>query len=182
MDLATPVLLGGAAVLLLLLPGVLLTVLLATRRRLERELASSRTDLAALRERLDALTAAPAAPAAPAAQAPAARPAAEREYLITDLPEGPLVLRRTPDPASPARREGSTDVTAGSFVSLALGESLVKAVSFGHGLRRALSPANRNRIAFEIRSEVRRARKARRREEKAARRYLRSTAPGEDAA
>jgi hypothetical protein len=178
MDLATPVLLGGGAVLLLLLLGVLLTVVTATRRRLERELADSRTDLAALRERLDALTAAPAAPAA--------APAPEREYLITDLPDGPVVLRRTPVPvpvpATPTRREGGTDITAGAFVSLAVGESLVKAMSFGHGLRRALSPENRNRIAFEIRREVRRARKARRREEKAARRYLRTAAPGEDAA
>jgi hypothetical protein len=44
----------------------------------------------------------------------------------------------------------------------------VKAVSFGHGLRRAMSAESRNRIWFEVRREVRRARKQRRRETKQA--------------
>ena len=53
-------------------------------------------------------------------------------------------------------------------LSATVGEPLVKVVSFGHGLRRALSPESRNRIWFEVRREVRRARKQRRREMKEA--------------
>lgn len=64
-------------------------------------------------------------------------------------------------------------VPATRFVSLAAGESLVRLVSLGHGLRRALSAQNRNRIAFEVRREVRRSRKRRRRELKQTRRGLR---------
>jgi hypothetical protein len=37
----------------------------------------------------------------------------------------------------------------------------VKVAAFGHGLRRALSPESRNRIGFEMRREVRAARKRR---------------------
>jgi hypothetical protein len=57
-----------------------------------------------------------------------------------------------------------------------VGESLVRLVSLAYGVRRALSAENRNRIGFEVRREVRRARKRRRREEKQGRRYLREAA------
>ena len=42
------------------------------------------------------------------------------------------------------------------------GAPLVKVAAFGHGVRRALSPENRNRIWFEMRKEVRTSRKRRR--------------------
>jgi len=48
------------------------------------------------------------------------------------------------------------------FADIVLRESVVKAASFAHGVRRGLSPANRNRIWFEMRREVKRARKQRR--------------------
>jgi len=48
----------------------------------------------------------------------------------------------------------------------------VKVVAFGHGVRRALSAESRNRIWFEMRREVRRARKQRRREMKDALRRM----------
>jgi len=51
-------------------------------------------------------------------------------------------------------------------LSAAFGEPLVKVLAFGHGVRRALSAESRNRIRFEVRREVRRARKQRRREMK----------------
>ena len=51
-------------------------------------------------------------------------------------------------------------------LSATLGEPLVRAVALGHGVRRALSAESRNRIRFEMRREVRRARKQRRREMK----------------
>jgi hypothetical protein len=49
-------------------------------------------------------------------------------------------------------------------LSATLGEPLVRAAAFGHGLRRALSPRSLNRIRFEMRREVRRSRRQRRRE------------------
>ena len=54
------------------------------------------------------------------------------------------------------------------FADLVLRESVVKAASFAHGVRRGLSPANRNRIWFEMRREVKRARKERKAEEREA--------------
>jgi hypothetical protein len=61
-------------------------------------------------------------------------------------------------------------VSSRAVLSVTVGEPLVRLVAFGYGVRRALSAENRNRIAFEMRREVRRARKDRRRELKAARR------------
>ena len=69
-------------------------------------------------------------------------------------------------------------MTGRQFASLALGESLVTIFSFGYGVRRALSAENRNRIGFEMRREVRRSRKERKRDEKQARRHLRATRAG----
>ena len=54
------------------------------------------------------------------------------------------------------------------FADVVLRETVVKAASFAHGVRRGLSPANRNRIWFEMRREVKRARKDRRAEERQA--------------
>ena len=51
---------------------------------------------------------------------------------------------------------------------MVLRERVVKAASLGPRLRRALSPANRNRIRFEMRREVKRARKQRKAEEREA--------------
>jgi hypothetical protein len=57
-------------------------------------------------------------------------------------------------------------------------------LSFGYGVRRALSAENRNRIRFEMRREVKSARRQRRRDVKEAKRHLRhvTTDRTEDAA
>jgi hypothetical protein len=82
------------------------------------------------------------------------------------------------------------------FADLVLRESLVKGVSVAYGVGRALSPETRNRIRFLMRQEVKRSRKQRRADLRAARRHLahqpradqpradqpRADAPGEDAA
>ena len=47
---------------------------------------------------------------------------------------------------------------------------MVKAASLAHGVRRALAPETRNRIRFEVRREIRRARKQRRADLREARR------------
>jgi hypothetical protein len=57
-------------------------------------------------------------------------------------------------------------------LSATLGEPLVKAAAFGHGLRRALGAQSRNRIWFEVRREVRRARKQRRQDMRTAYRRM----------
>lgn len=54
-----------------------------------------------------------------------------------------------------------------------LREALVRTVSLGHGVRRALSPDSRDRILLEMRAEVRRSRRQRKAELKAVRKYLR---------
>ena len=54
------------------------------------------------------------------------------------------------------------------FADLVLRESVVKASALAYGVRRGLAPANRNRIWFEMRREVKRARKERKAEEREA--------------
>ena len=55
----------------------------------------------------------------------------------------------------------------------------MRAASLAHGVRRALDPETRNRIRFEMRREVKRARKQRRADIREARRRLggRASAP-----
>ena len=160
--------LATATTVVVLLVVVVLAVLLARalggRRRLEDSLAASREELATVQRRLDSL-----------ARRVEPRPVvAETEYVITTAGE--------PDPADlPVAAASMAPVSARQFASVAAGESLVRLVSLGYGVRRALSAENRNRIGFEMRREVRRSRKQRKREVKQARRFLRETAT-EDAA
>jgi hypothetical protein len=144
--MGTPVLIGCIAVALLVLAG-LLAALLRSRARSRRELALASAEIAELRRRLDALS----EQLERTVEIDRAR-AGDPAYVITDAGE----LR--PEPTVPDR----------VVLSATVGEPLVKVMSFGHGLRRALSAESRNRIWFEVRREVRRARKQRRRETKEA--------------
>ena len=135
------------------------------RRRLADDLAASREEVAAVQKRLDGL-------ARKVSSSPRAEP---QEFVITTA--------GAPDvPAPHAGHAPVRQLTAREFTSVALGESLVTIAAFGYGVRRALSPENRNRITFEMRQEVRRARKQRRRDLKEAKRHLRAQALDEDAA
>lgn len=93
--------------------------------------------------------------------------AARREESTEEPAEraigAPFVITDAGRPAVPDGGSGRV------LLSAALGEPLVRAVAFGHGLRHALSPETRNRIAFHVRREVRRARKERRRAARRAR-------------
>ncbi len=152
--------LGGAAALLLVLLGAGVTALLVVRRARRREAAAdaaAATDLAALRARVEELSAELAEARLPATGARA-------DYVITTAGDGD--------------RDDVPQVRERAVLSVTLGEPLVKLAAFGYGLRRALAPETRNRIAFEMRREVRRARKARRR----AARRTRVTTPEEEAA
>lgn len=134
------------------------------RARLEDELAASREELQTVQKRLDGLS----------RQVEPARSArsTDQEFVITTagLPEprrdGPSGVPDVPE----------RQLTAKEFTSVALGESLVTLASLAYGVRRALSPENRNRIAFEMRREVRRARKQRKADLKEAKRRLRAEA------
>lgn len=151
--------LGGAAALLLVGLVALLAVGVASRRRTAAALAEARTDVAELRARLEALTDELAA-ARVAATAPADARADNRtqtEYVITTAAApGARPAGRGSDDALPV-------VPDRAVLSVTLGEPLVKAAALVHGVRRALSPESRNRIAFEMRREVKRVRKQRRR-------------------
>ncbi len=142
--------LGGAAALLLVLVGITLALLLGARRADAREqaaLASARADVEELRAQLEELSSQLAESQEEASAVPP-----KGEYLITTVaaPNGEPAgeLSQVPDRA---------------VLSVTLGEPLVKLAAFGFGLRRALSAESRNRIAFEMRREVKRARKERRR-------------------
>jgi hypothetical protein len=146
--------LSGTAVLLLILLFVLLAVVLSARRRLQQALVAARAEVEVLRRRLDEVEAAHAAAIAPPVVPPT-------EYVITTagVPTGSTKGEST--------HGGSADAVPNRAVlSVTFGEPLVKAVAFGYGVRRALSAESRNRITFEIRREIRRARKQRRRDTK----------------
>lgn len=121
---------------------VLGVLLVRERRRTRTLLRRTEAETDALRARLDELTAMVTARQAPRAPVPA-------EFVITDAGEPRA------EPAPVADR---------LVLSATLGEPLVKAAALSHGLRRALSARSRNRIWFEVRREVRRARKQRRRD------------------
>ncbi len=139
-----------AAVLALLLVGYGFAVR-RDRARMRRELAAARMQAEELRARLEIYE---------RDLSELTRTVAENHssYLITDAG-----LER-PAPNVPDRL----------VLSATFGEPLVKVVSLGHGVARALSPESRNRIWFEMRREVRRARKQRRREMKEAWRQMRA--------
>jgi aminoglycoside phosphotransferase (APT) family kinase protein len=164
--LITTTVLGAVLLALVCVTASMLVAGRRERRRLQQELAASREQLSSLETRLEALTL--------RVDSPMVRlPAEDRdepEFVITTAGVPELAPSHVPAP-----------VSARQFTSVAVGESLVTLASAAHGVRRALSAENRNRIRFEMRRELRRARKQRRREVKEARRHLR-TAGTRDAA
>ena len=115
-----------------------------------RARSGARVDQAsALRERLDRLEQERRTPTAPERTDP-------HEYRITGLGEP------EPDDAAPAQVERAV------FADLLLRESVIRLGSLGHGVRRAMSAESRNRIRFEMKREVKRARKQRRAEQREA--------------
>lgn len=135
------------------------------RRRLAAQVEAAHADMDVLRERVEELS------RRLAETDPAVTGREAREFVITSLPDGRLrgTLAPTEDD-EPA----TTPLSAGQFASVALGESLVRVLSLGYGVRRALSAENRNRIRFEMRREVKRSRRQRRRDLKEAKRHLRA--------
>lgn len=140
-----------AAVALVGVACVLLTMALRRERaRTAQALARAEADAAALRTQLSGIEQQLAAP----------RQVEDREYVITRLGEEPA--ERAPQaPPAPV-------VPAPVFADLVLRETAVQTGAFVAGLRRALSPEVRHRIRFEMRREVKRARKQRKAEHRTA--------------
>jgi hypothetical protein len=92
--------------------------------------------------------------------------------------------------AQPADRDTvAARIDGRLFADVVARETVVKAASWSHGLRRALSAENRNRIRFQVRQETRRATRERRAETRQALREFRArqradlgAAVGEDVA
>lgn len=151
-DLLLSIALGVVALVLFIALVVVLVTWRRDRARAEAQAAVDRAEQEQLRERVDALA------RRLDTHRDDARPAAE-EFVITDIgdhDQGP--------PAPVERIEGRL------FADIVLRETAVKAASFGVGVRRALAAENRNRIRFEMKREVKRARKQRRAELKDLRR------------
>ena len=140
--------LGGAAAALLVV-ALVAVLLRRTRSRadLEEMLAAAQRESDDLRARLEALS-------AQLPTGPGQLPAGAATYVITDAGRIPTGLD--------VPVEDQVAVPDRLVLTATLGRPLVKVAAFGHGVRRALSPANRNRIWFEMRSEVRTSRKRRR--------------------
>jgi len=133
--------------------SVLCLVLLVALVRMRRDARRTTRELDAMRQRLDDFE-------QQTTVQPAATPStAPVEFVITDLGRE----RRSPEPVR---------LEAPAFADIVLKETVVKAASLVHGVRRGLAPATRNRIRFEMRQEVRRARRQRRADLKAAQRDL----------
>ncbi len=148
------VLAGGALALALL---VLVLLARRTAARANRELAVARAEAQALADRLALVEESLARDQTPTRDT--------QSYVITHLGDG------EPDAAAVpvvGRIDGKL------FADIVARESAIKAVGLAHGLRRALAPEARNRIRFEMKREVQRARKQRRADLKAALREFRA--------
>lgn len=162
LDSSVVVAAGGLALLLVLACLALLAALLRTRARARRDVESARAETAALREQIEAIERVLAAPTR-------STPRVQPEYTITGLggPESDEATGRTGSGASVGPAVG---VDRALFADLVLRETVVRAASLAHGVRRALAPETRNRVRFEVRREIKRARKQRRADTREARR------------
>jgi hypothetical protein len=140
---------GALAVLCL----ALLAVVLRQRRAWATERASTLADLTALEDRVETL-----ARERRDREQPATPHLGAAEFVITDLG------RERAEDRAPAPLDRA------AFADVVLRETVVKAASLAHGVRRGLAPETRNRIRFQMRQEVRRSRKQRRADLKTAQR------------
>jgi hypothetical protein len=168
----TPVLIVTvAAVAVVVAAGaVVLRASRRERRRLATQVESAHADVEALRARVEELSR-ELSSSTHGVTGPEAQ-----EFVITSLPDGTLrgTLAAAADEPITTTTTTSTPLSAGQFASVALGESLVRLLSLGYGVRRALTAESRNRIRFEMRREVKRSRRQRRRDLKEAKRHLRA--------
>ena len=142
---------GAGALALVAL--VLAVALLRARSRTDRVLAEAQAETAVLRDQVAALER--------RLDRPTVNP--EASYVITGLG------LETATDETPVEQP-TTPIGSALFADLVLRETVVKAASLAHGVRRALDAETRNRIRFEMKREVKRARKQRRADTREARR------------
>jgi hypothetical protein len=183
-----PALAAGLTALVAL--GLLVAVLRLRSRAAgtARQLAEARAETERLRSQVEEIARRLDAPAPATTGAGDDAP----DWVITDAgerpgPPGPEAVDATPHGRHAAAEPGAVvaqRIDGRLFTDLVVRETVVKAASWTHGLRRALAPEVRNRIRFEVRREYKRARKDRRTEMKQALReyHARQRARGEDAA
>lgn len=144
------------------LATVVALVALLLAARAQRRATRAEAHAATLADRVTLLE-------SPAAEAP--RPVAEADvstFVITHVGEPDAVAR--PEREVPVAR----DIDGRLFADIVARETVVKAASWTHGLRRALSAESRNRIRFQVRQETRRAGRERKAELKQALREYRA--------
>jgi hypothetical protein len=100
----------------------------------------------------------------------AARHEAPPPVVMSEPEPVEFVITQVGEPESAAEVDAVPTVAPGLFADIVLRETVVQTASLFHGVRRALSPENRNRIRFEMRREVKRSRKQRRADLREARR------------
>jgi hypothetical protein len=149
---------------LLLVVGGLVVATLRARRRIARRLDAAHAEAEELRHQVEEIRRRLERPAAVRA---------EQGYVITEMGGGFETGANAPSSTTggaPSSTTGAPMVPAPLFADMVLRESVLQAAALAAGLRRALSPESRNRIRFEMRREVKRARKQRRADLRAARR------------
>jgi len=150
--------LAGCALALALLVLVLLARRAAVRSG--AELAAARAEAKALADRLALVEESLAR-----GDDPADRADDGHSYVITHLGD---------DDADAPSIPVAGRIDGKLFADIVARETAIKAAGLAHGLRRALAPEARNRIRFEMKREVQRARKQRRADLKAALREFRA--------
>jgi hypothetical protein len=151
-----------AAALAVLALGSVLSLVQLRRLRRDRdralaELAATRAESRELTDRVEALA---------RRVAPRDEPT---EFVITDIGAATGPVGTSP---AGGRRQVEPYVDGRLFADIVLRESVVRAASLAHGVRRALRPETRHRIRFEMRREIKRARRQRRDDLKELRREL----------
>jgi hypothetical protein len=154
------------AVLLPVVVGLVLLVavlLLAVRvGRTGRRATATAAEVGALRDVVAVLEQQQRAPTVP--------PTTPSDYVITRVGDDPPEVEERA-PASVSRPPADRPVVAAPlFADLVLRESVVQAASLAAGVRRALAPEVRHRVRLEMKRDVKRARKQRRTDLRAARR------------
>jgi TolA-binding protein len=152
----------------------------ASRRQQDAELARARAEVDSLHERLDQLSD-EVVRSRQEAEQQRRRDLEHREYVITSLaatggtPEEPVLPRPAPVQvleeqlvAALARQQGRSPLRTRAV------DVAVRTVALGHGVRRALTPANLDRAAAESHVTRRRSRRARKQELRQARRLVRA--------